>query len=111
MGTARPHPDGPRTRRECVGSEPADGVRGAERPRGTRSGVEPARRMTTSSAPDDEVADLLVVGYGPVGATLTGLAARHGLSVVAVDREVDLYPLPRAAHCDHEILRILQELG
>ncbi len=59
----------------------------------------------------DEPHDLLVVGFGPVGATMTGLAARHGLSVVAVDREVDLYPLPRAAHCDHEILRILQELG
>jgi 3-(3-hydroxy-phenyl)propionate hydroxylase len=58
-----------------------------------------------------DLVDLLVVGFGPVGATLTGLAARHGLSVVAVDREVDLYPLPRAAHCDHEILRIMQALG
>jgi 3-(3-hydroxy-phenyl)propionate hydroxylase len=57
------------------------------------------------------VYDLIVIGFGPVGATLTGLAAKHGLSVVAVDRETDLYPLPRAAHCDHEILRILQELG
>jgi 3-(3-hydroxy-phenyl)propionate hydroxylase len=59
----------------------------------------------------DETVDLLVVGFGPVGATMTGLAARHGLSVIAVDREVDLYPLPRAAHCDHEVLRILQGLG
>ena len=59
----------------------------------------------------DHAVDLLVVGFGPVGATMTGLAARHGLSVIAVDREVDLYPLPRAAHCDHEVLRILQELG
>ncbi len=58
----------------------------------------------------EQVADLLVVGFGPVGATLSGLAARQGLSVLAIDREVDLYPLPRAAHCDHEILRILQEL-
>ncbi len=56
-------------------------------------------------------ADLLVVGFGPVGATLTGLAARHGLAVVVVDRSLELYPLPRAAHCDDEILRILQELG
>lgn len=55
--------------------------------------------------------DLLVVGFGPVGATLAGLGARHGLSVLAVDREVDMFPLPRAAHCDHEVLRILQELG
>jgi 3-(3-hydroxy-phenyl)propionate hydroxylase len=59
----------------------------------------------------DEAVDLLVVGFGPVGATMTGLAARHGLSVIVVDRELDLYPLPRAAHCDHEVLRILQGLG
>ena len=58
-----------------------------------------------------EVADLLVIGFGPVGATLAGLAARHGVSVVAVDRSTELYPFPRAAHCDHEILRILQQLG
>ena len=55
--------------------------------------------------------DLLVVGFVPFGATMTGLAARQGLSVVAVDRELELYPLPRAAHCDHEVLRILQGLG
>ena len=59
----------------------------------------------------DMAVDLLVVGFGPVGATMTGLAARHDLSVIAVDPQVDLYPLPRAAHCDHEILRILQDLG
>jgi 3-(3-hydroxy-phenyl)propionate hydroxylase len=59
----------------------------------------------------DETVDLLVVGFGPVGATMTGLAVHQGLSVIAVDREVDLYPLPRAAHCDHEVLRILQGLG
>lgn len=55
--------------------------------------------------------DLAVVGFGPVGATLAGLAARAGLRVVALDRETGIFPLPRAAHCDHEILRILQELG
>lgn len=60
---------------------------------------------------DDDLVDLLVVGFGPVGATMAGLAARHGLSVLVLDREVDMFPLPRAAHCDHEILRILQQLG
>lgn len=56
-------------------------------------------------------ADLVVVGFGPVGATLAGLAPRHGLRTIALDRATELYPLPRAAHCDHEIVRILQELG
>ncbi|MFM7224040.1 MAG: bifunctional 3-(3-hydroxy-phenyl)propionate/3-hydroxycinnamic acid hydroxylase [Actinomycetota bacterium] len=55
--------------------------------------------------------DLLVVGFSPVGAALAGLAARAGLRVIVVDRETGLFPLPRAAHLDHEILRIFQELG
>ncbi len=56
-------------------------------------------------------ADLLVIGCGPTGATLAGLAARQGLRVVVVEREGDISTLPRAVHCDHEVLRILQELG
>ncbi|MCX6521698.1 MAG: bifunctional 3-(3-hydroxy-phenyl)propionate/3-hydroxycinnamic acid hydroxylase [Actinobacteria bacterium] len=54
---------------------------------------------------------MLVVGFGPVGATMAGLLARRGVDVVAIDREVDVYPLPRAAHFDQEIMRIVQELG
>lgn len=55
--------------------------------------------------------DLLVIGFGPTGAVLAGLAARRGLSVAVVEREADLFPLPRAVQCDHEVLRILQEFG
>ena len=55
--------------------------------------------------------DLLVIGCGPTGAVLAGLAARRGLSVTVVEREADLFPLPRAVQCDHEVLRILQEFG
>jgi 3-(3-hydroxy-phenyl)propionate hydroxylase len=55
--------------------------------------------------------DVMVVGFGPVGATVAGLAAQHGLRVLAVDRDTEIYPLPRAVQCDHEILRILQGLG
>jgi 3-(3-hydroxy-phenyl)propionate hydroxylase len=55
--------------------------------------------------------DVLVVGFGPVGATMAGLLARRGVAVVAIDRDVDVYPLPRAAHFDQEIMRIVQELG
>ena len=56
-------------------------------------------------------ADLVVVGFGPTGAALAGLAARRGLHVVAVERDTAVFPLPRAVQCDHEALRILQELG
>lgn len=52
-----------------------------------------------------------IVGCGPVGVVLAGLLAKRGLRVVALDRDVDLFPLPRAAHFDHEIMRVFQELG
>jgi 3-(3-hydroxy-phenyl)propionate hydroxylase len=55
--------------------------------------------------------DVAVVGFGPVGATLSGLLAQRGLRVIVIDKDVDVFPLPRAAHVDHEAMRIWQELG
>ena len=55
--------------------------------------------------------DVLVVGLGPVGAMLALLLARGGVSAVALDKDVDVYPLPRAAHFDHEIMRLFQQVG
>jgi len=55
--------------------------------------------------------DILVVGLGPVGDSLAALCALHGLSVTAIDREPDIYPLPRAAVFDDEIMRIFQMIG
>jgi 3-(3-hydroxy-phenyl)propionate hydroxylase len=56
-------------------------------------------------------AEVLVIGFGPVGCVLAALLAERGLEVVVVDRDTDLFPLPRAAHFDHEIMRVVQELG
>jgi 3-(3-hydroxy-phenyl)propionate hydroxylase len=58
-----------------------------------------------------DAADVLVVGLGPVGAALTCLLARRGLTVLAVERETDVYRLPRAAHFDAEIMRLFQQIG
>lgn len=55
--------------------------------------------------------DVLVVGAGPTGLTLALLLARHGLSVVIAEKDPGPYPLPRAAHIDHQIVGIFQELG
>lgn len=56
-------------------------------------------------------ADILVAGLGPVGAALAALLADEGLTVIAIDRDARVYPLPRAAHFDHEIMRLFQQLG
>ena len=55
--------------------------------------------------------DVLVVGGGPTGMTLGLLLARRGVDTVVIDKEPVIYRLPRAAHIDHEIMRIFQELG
>lgn len=54
--------------------------------------------------------DVLIVGGGPTGVTLALIAARHGASVIVCEREADIYPLPRAAHVDHEVMRIFQSV-
>jgi 3-(3-hydroxy-phenyl)propionate hydroxylase len=55
--------------------------------------------------------DVVVIGFGPVGSTLAALLARRGLRVLVVDRDTEIYPLPRAVHLDQEIMRVLQEVG
>lgn len=59
----------------------------------------------------DAHATVAVVGLGPVGALLSGLLGRRGVHVIALERSVDVFPLPRAAHIDHTGLRAIQELG
>ncbi len=55
--------------------------------------------------------DVLIVGLGPVGATLAALLGRSGINTIVLDRETAIYPLPRAVHFDHEIMRLFQTLG
>jgi 3-(3-hydroxy-phenyl)propionate hydroxylase len=54
--------------------------------------------------------EVLIVGLGPVGATLAALLADAGVDVLAIDESTEVYPLPRAAHFDHEIMRVFQQL-
>ncbi len=56
-------------------------------------------------------AEVVIVGYGPVGSVLAILLAQLGRSVVVVERWPDPYPQPRAVHFDDEVGRILQSCG
>ncbi|WP_226016467.1 bifunctional 3-(3-hydroxy-phenyl)propionate/3-hydroxycinnamic acid hydroxylase [Novosphingobium sp. FKTRR1] len=55
--------------------------------------------------------DVIVAGGGPTGVTLAALLAQQGLSVLVVEKEQTIYPLPRAAHVDHETMRVFQDIG
>ncbi|QDZ15825.1 bifunctional 3-(3-hydroxy-phenyl)propionate/3-hydroxycinnamic acid hydroxylase MhpA [Humibacter ginsenosidimutans] len=59
----------------------------------------------------EDVADVIVVGAGPVGSMAALLADRLGLSVVLVDASTEVYPKPRAIHFDADIMRIFQFAG
>ncbi|HEX4256472.1 MAG TPA: bifunctional 3-(3-hydroxy-phenyl)propionate/3-hydroxycinnamic acid hydroxylase [Streptosporangiaceae bacterium] len=59
----------------------------------------------------DVDADVLVVGYGPVGQVLTILLAQRGYRVTVLERKAEPYPRPRAVHYDDEIARIFAAAG
>ena len=55
--------------------------------------------------------DVLIAGGGPTGVTLAILLALRGVNVIVAEKDAAIHPLPRAAHIDHEGMRILQEAG
>ena len=56
-------------------------------------------------------ADVALVGCGPVGALLANLLGAQGLSVLVLERDAEVYPLPRAIHFDGEVMRVFQTAG
>lgn len=67
-----------------------------------------ASRHGASSPGEVEV---LIVGYGPVGAAIAGLLGRYGVRTLVVDRAPGILIAPRAIALDNEALRILQMVG
>ena len=55
--------------------------------------------------------DVALVGLGPVGCTAAILLAEAGLKVAAIERDVDVYQLPRAVNLDGEVIRAFQQVG
>lgn len=58
-----------------------------------------------------EQVDVLVVGYGPVGAALGCFLGQYGTKALIVDKATDIVLAPRAIALDNEALRILQMAG
>ncbi|MEV0918370.1 bifunctional 3-(3-hydroxy-phenyl)propionate/3-hydroxycinnamic acid hydroxylase [Streptomyces sp. NPDC049967] len=56
-------------------------------------------------------ADVLVVGYGPVGQVLSIMLAQRGWRVTVVEKYVEPYNLPRAVSFDRHVGRILGTIG
>ncbi len=56
-------------------------------------------------------ADVAVVGYGPTGVTAALTLAHAGVSVLALERDRDIYPRARAVTINDWTMRIFQSLG
>lgn len=65
--------------------------------------------MATQNTP--ESFDIVIVGLGPVGATLAHLLGLRGVKTLVLEREPAAYHLPRAVHFDDEIMRVFQWIG
>lgn len=55
--------------------------------------------------------DVIVVGCGPVGALAANLLGKAGLRTLVLDSESAPYSLPRAVHIDHEMARLMADVG
>jgi 3-(3-hydroxy-phenyl)propionate hydroxylase len=53
----------------------------------------------------------VIVGLGPVGATLANLLGLSGVRTLVLEREAEAYHLPRAVHFDDEVMRIFETIG
>lgn len=55
--------------------------------------------------------DVLITGFGPVGASLANLLGLYGVRALVIDQATAIFEKPRAIALDNEALRILQMLG
>jgi len=67
--------------------------------------------VSVAAGADALETEVLIVGLGPVGATLANLLGRYGVSVLVVDQSTEIFTKPRAIALDNEALRILQSAG
>ena len=62
-----------------------------------------------ASASQEQIkTDVVIIGFGPVGAMLANLLGLQGISTLVLEREAAILNLPRAVHFDDEVMRLLQ---
>ena len=54
--------------------------------------------------------DAIVIGLGPVGSFMALKLEQQGMKVLAIDKEKDIYPLPRAVSMSDQGMRMHQSL-
>lgn len=54
---------------------------------------------------------VVIVGMGPVGATLANLLGKAGIEAIVVERGLEPVDTPRAIHFDASVMRIFQSIG
>lgn len=57
------------------------------------------------------VTEVAIIGCGPTGALLGNLLGKYGISCLILEKQKNLYPLPRAVHFDAESMRVFQSVG
>lgn len=55
--------------------------------------------------------DVIIVGLGPTGAVLAAMLGDANIKTLVLERDTQVYPLPRAVHFDDEVMRIFQGVG
>jgi 3-(3-hydroxy-phenyl)propionate hydroxylase len=57
------------------------------------------------------VFDVVIVGFGPVGAIAACWLGQAGVKTLVVEKSRTIWEIPRAIALDHEILRVFQNIG
>ena len=73
-----------------------------------REATDSAVAVSASHTDIPSETDVLIVGFGPVGATIANLLGSYGVRTLVVDKATEIFMAPRAIALDNEALRILQ---
>ena len=67
--------------------------------------------MAATELGGEQSTDVAIIGCGPVGAMLANLLGMQGIRTLVLEREAQIYDLPRAVHFDDEVMRLFQTVG